>query len=75
MNWKFYCIERKHFKLHVNAGRLMYLQILNVSIWFRDRSSKFRTEWHNHNGVRWFNISWGNPIKHCWWAMNIYFHF
>lgn len=33
------------------------------------------TEWHNHNGVRFFNLTVGNPKVHARWAFQLWIYF
>lgn len=33
------------------------------------------TEWHNHNGVRYWNLTVGNPKVHYDWAFQLYIYF
>jgi hypothetical protein len=33
------------------------------------------TEWHNHNGVRYFNLTVGNPKVHAKWAFSLWIYF
>ena len=36
-----------------------------IIIFRRYRAARFRWEWHNHQGVRYVNISWASPTASC----------
>lgn len=47
------------------------LKKFDINVHRRFRARPFSWEWHNYNGVRFFNVSIGHPRKHCWWATSI----
>lgn len=34
-----------------------------------------QTEWHNYDGVRYFNLTIGNPTVHHRWAFQVWLYF
>lgn len=43
-------------------------------LWRRQRSRWVSTEWHNHNGVTFINLTVGSPSAHRWWAFSAYLY-
>lgn len=60
------------FKSHDNTQfTLGRLSRPHVSLSRKQRSAHLHTEWYNHEGIRWFNITVGSPTVHEWWAFSL----
>ena len=48
---------------------------MKISVYRRQRSAPLRWEWHNHNGVRYVNLTIGHPHRHAWWAFSLFIYY